>query len=546
MDQPFYSSVNEAIDNLPQPKGTGAQMLAMLMKYPGVKKQELDDRGLHEIAQRPKVSKDELQTLAQQQAMPPVNVVKKGGAKNIDSDKVNEWVNKNAINRAQQSGDIESEKDWLNASQDIKDWHIDYAKQDWKRAFAHDPDQFYGESNPTKFHQWRQPGGENYGETLLTLPVPNGDKKRELQRQILTQQETIRQALRYEEAQQNAGSSSAKARELRVEAEAKLTALEEQLEKIGGASEERNYGHWDEPNVLAHFRHTDRVDPEGKKVLFVEEVQSDWGQKGRDKGFVPDRSRMRVEAGPAIDFPQLTLWRAYDDNGEVRGVGDTREQALADFKNRYHEIPRGPFVTSTEGWSNLALKHIIDKAAKEGYDKVAFVRGQQAADLYDQTKYVETVQYNAHQKMLQAFDHDGNEVVTKSNVQPDDLPGIIGKEPAERLIAQEGNGNNGRGVWQVLTGEDLKIGGEGMRAYYDKHLPNYLNKLLPKVGGKLGKVTVPETGEHMGFDVTPEMRQHVTKRGQPMYDEGGTVNHKADGGDVNAMRYALANRAKAK
>src|SRR5207244_1149347 len=43
--------------------------------------------------------------------------------------------------------------------------------------------------------------------------------------------------------------------------------------------------HWDEPNVLAHVRFNDRTDAEGKRVLFVEEIQSDWGQEGRRKGF---------------------------------------------------------------------------------------------------------------------------------------------------------------------------------------------------------------------------------------------------------------------
>jgi len=48
----------------------------------------------------------------------------------------------------------------------------------------------------------------------------------------------------------------------------------------------RNYGHWEQSNVLAHTRLNDRVDTDGKRVLFVEEVQSDWGQKGKKEGFV--------------------------------------------------------------------------------------------------------------------------------------------------------------------------------------------------------------------------------------------------------------------
>ena len=39
--------------------------------------------------------------------------------------------------------------------------------------------------------------------------------------------------------------------------------------------------HWSEPNVLAHVRFDDRIDADGKRVLFIEEVQSDWHQAGR-------------------------------------------------------------------------------------------------------------------------------------------------------------------------------------------------------------------------------------------------------------------------
>ena len=50
--------------------------------------------------------------------------------------------------------------------------------------------------------------------------------------------------------------------------------------------------------------------------------------------------------------------------------GDRRVKALA------------PFVTSTDKWLSLALKRIITMAAQEGYDKVAFVNGEQSAERY--------------------------------------------------------------------------------------------------------------------------------------------------------------------
>ena len=46
--------------------------------------------------------------------------------------------------------------------------------------------------------------------------------------------------------------------------------------------------HFDEPNILVHLRMNTRTDSEGNKVLFLEEVQSDWGQKGKKEGFAND------------------------------------------------------------------------------------------------------------------------------------------------------------------------------------------------------------------------------------------------------------------
>jgi len=49
--------------------------------------------------------------------------------------------------------------------------------------------------------------------------------------------------------------------------------------------------HYDQPNILAHIRFNERTDAEGQRVLFIEELQSDWGQKGKKEGFKNGRPR---------------------------------------------------------------------------------------------------------------------------------------------------------------------------------------------------------------------------------------------------------------
>jgi hypothetical protein len=50
------------------------------------------------------------------------------------------------------------------------------------------------------------------------------------------------------------------------------------------SAEKYRSSHFDQPNILAHMRLNDRV-VDGKNTLFIEEIQSDWHQAGRKKGY---------------------------------------------------------------------------------------------------------------------------------------------------------------------------------------------------------------------------------------------------------------------
>lgn len=68
-----------------------------------------------------------------------------------------------------------------------------------------------------------------------------------------------------------------------------VTNYREVLLTLGGVEEMggRHYTspHWKTKNVLVHYRLDDRQSPTGGKMLFVEEIQSDWHQAGRRHGY---------------------------------------------------------------------------------------------------------------------------------------------------------------------------------------------------------------------------------------------------------------------
>ncbi len=95
--------------------------------------------------------------------------------------------------------------------------------------------------------------------------------------------------------------------------------------------------HYYARNLLLHFRTKERVDPAGRRLLFIEEIQSDWHQSGARQG----------------------------------------------YQNRWPgKIPPAPFARE---WIALALKLILLHAARQGYAGIGWTRGQIHESHYLQT-----------------------------------------------------------------------------------------------------------------------------------------------------------------
>lgn len=319
----------------------------------------------------------------------------------------------------------------------------------------------YGDTSGAKYGTYVVPGGTNYREVLLTLPV---SPEKEMTNQQRAQRMYGRDFYDLEAAEMQAVVDASKA-------------------------EKGNYAyrssHWDQPNVLAHFRVDDRTDSDGNRVLFVNEIQSDWGQEGKKKGFATPRWTANEEAR----VRELERPRPYPG----LSAAEREEFAALTSKQETKGTPQAPFVGKTDAWVSLALKRIIKMAADEGYDRVAFINGQQAADLYDLSKQVDRIvvpMVNGDGSRSVRLDPNGGTpikmmvndqgVVTWSKPNEFDgkpLSDVVGKEVAERIMKAKAE--------DVLEGEGLKVGGEGMRTFYDRIIPAVAKDVLKKVGGSL-------------------------------------------------------------
>ena len=199
-------------------------------------------------------------------------------------------------------------------------------------------------------------------------------------------------------------------------------------------------------------------------------------------------------------------------------AGDAYEQAQsemqilrAELDPMHDAVPDAPFKTDDKSsWYNLALKRGLLEAVEGGYDKLALTTGRQQAERYDLSNQIGSMRLREEiipnnkasggdplgsRKMflLDAFDLDGNKVINRRIDNPEkELPNIIGKEVSKKLLNQEAgvlypDVPSSTAKVKILNGLDLSVGGEGMKQFYDRTLPNALNKMVKQDGVKVSE-----------------------------------------------------------
>jgi hypothetical protein len=294
--------------------------------------------------------------------------------------------------------------------------------------------------------------------------------------------------------------------------------------------------HWEgDPNVLAHMRVQDRTGPNGEKILHVEEIQSDWHQAGRKGGYADEAAYQEArqhadEVARAAGFED-----AYQAamGYQMHGMESAKEandllNAASRFKS-FYSVPDAPFK---KNWHELAMKRLLNYAADNGYDSIAITPGVEQAKRYDLTRVADAISYHPDDKgrgmFLNVIDKD-NQVIYSKLTPESKIPSVIGQEMTQKLLAQEPNDGS-----RLLRGLDLELGGEGMKGFYDKMLPDYLNTFGKPYGAQVQPATfeVPVqsidsrtkmTTAHPvhSFPITPQMREQIQQKGLPLYQQVG-------------------------
>lgn len=466
---PFYSAVERNVKASNQDKMTGEQWLGTLSNKPGVKPEELQWTGLGEF-------------------------LKENSGKPVTKAQIDEHLQNNKI----ELKEVNKGFDAKAKEQALKD----FEKENDRIPFG-DEELTSWANNKTKYHSYQLPGGENYREMLLTLPKNSLEPVRA---------KVQANGLRIEELRNQMYGTSG-TNEIRAE----ISKL--QNENIGLRSDlatskvnEYKSSHWDEPNILAHVRMNDRT-IDGKKSLHLEEIQSDWHQQGRTAGYDDPKFRKAAEeklekAGYPVSGEDARM--AFRD-GKI-----TEEEARA--IGAKSSIPDAPFKKS---WHELALKRMIREAAEKGYDRLSWTPGEAQAARYDLSKSVDKLAYDPKTGHLQGFKDGG--MAMDNKVTKDKLADFVGKEAADKLLNKPtkvlGNG------YHTLENADLKIGGEGMKGFYNQIIPKTLEKFGKEHGVKVKQTNLQIAKVHEldkklkenGYDPDSVDLQHILE------DHGGRL-----------------------
>jgi len=513
--RPFYSALDMGAKALKRKVGTGAEFLKELMALPGVKPTELKERGLEELMSAPKMTHEQFLGQLARKPAPKINekVLTEGG----NDETIQELIDRDAREYANREigTSPRMRDDWSETYDDF----VENANQNKYLEYQKEADKLVrqGLADPAVAHfEYTLPGGENYREMLIKDPQG----------------------------------------------------------KFGGVP-----AHFHgEPNIIASMRLKDRTGPNGEKLLHLEELQSDWHQQGREKGYHTEKIEKRRKELSDLAAPYIQNNKAIPK--EIHDELTSLPNDLAP--------PDAPFK---KNWEEMAIKRLIHHAAEKGYHGIVVTPGKEQADRYGLAKHINKLNYDELGD-LRAFDHEGRMVLSK-NIPVDELHEHIGKELANKIAENHNKRLEAKQVYRTAlksdapnevvdplyknyiahpteySGLDLEVGGEGMKGFYDKKVPNIFNAVGKKHGVKMelhkhpietGKEQMipdnaglgmirsgnPEHAQLHHFPITEPMREDVLKNGLPLYKTGGII-HKAEGGNVQPsveqMRMALQNKS---
>jgi len=291
------------------------------------------------------------------------------------------------------------------------------------------------------------------------------------------------------------------------------------------------YGHFDEPDIAVHARTKDRDFSEDglSDSLYVEELQSDWGQQGRQQGFDTPEEKQALQS--AMDEYEPFL-------NEKNKQNSIKNEAKRDFAKLVAKQIGGEVSGSSSGGS----VYLHDKPVMNDYNsEEILMSGSGEIRLYDplsgQYRRVSVTvpkeikdKYKSSKKRWDELDEE-SKGLQKLIRKKADIPfaPFVGKSDKfaelgiKRLINQAAKEGKDSIVFSSGDIQFDRWSNEGLKTFYDKIIPKAGKKLVKKLdpdafaGVKFVEdATGDVSGDRFVIQITPKMREEAL-RGQPLF-----------------------------
>lgn len=237
--------------------------------------------------------------------------------------------------------------------------------------------------------------------------------------------------------------------------------------------------HWgeDAEGVIAHARIQDMTTSDGKRMLFIEEIQSDWHNEGAKEGY-DDRdafekyNSLKEKAHEAFLRLEDYSVAATGSAGEWETIEKTPKgaQLLREYRelsskakeaeNAYFRaVPDAPFRTT---YHEYVLKRLIRMAAEEGYDAIgwtpAWIQSERWSEDYEEGYRIEYDQDIP--SFLKKYGKKWGATVSKANIRV-----------AEHVVNGEHYDAEDIGVWSMSIPDSMKdsVLHEGQPMYSERY-----------------------------------------------------------------------------
>ena len=244
-------------------------------------------------------------------------------------------------------------------------------------------------------------------------------------------------------------------------------------------------GHWgnDAEGILVHARIQD-FEVNGKKMLFIEEIQSDWHNEGHSKGYSNKEYEDAVESQDKLynEYKKLDLaFHKYVRSNEfmtdpedvrkkkhdwLRGKVDTAQKKYLDAEKIVNNLkekgagntPDAPFK---DNYHEYVMKRLLRMAAEEGYDSIGWTPADIQSKRWSED-YAEAYRIEYDQEMpkfLRKYGRQWGAKVGKSRVGAFEQQVDVDSQTSlddDAWLLEDGISFEGTEVWSMDITDSMK------------------------------------------------------------------------------------------